>query len=79
MFSYGVGKNLFTVDKAGCTVPELSTSAERIDELSWKVTLAAFRFFSHGMFVIVESAVGGFANIFKKNKIALTTGWQAVL
>lgn len=72
--SHGVSENLFTVDKDGRLVPELATSAERIDDLNWKVTLAPDRFFSDGAPVTAEAVAGGFANTFEKNKIALATG-----
>lgn len=37
--SHGVGENLYTVNQVGELVPELAQTAERIDDLNWKITL----------------------------------------
>ncbi|WP_269932347.1 ABC transporter substrate-binding protein [Aminobacter sp. HY435] len=72
--SHGVGENLFTVDKDGRLAPELAQSAERLDDLNWKIALTPDRFFSDGTPVTAETVAGGFKNTFEKNKIALATG-----
>lgn len=72
--SHGVGENLYTVNQAGELVPELAQTAERIDDLNWKITLKKDRSFSDGTPVTAKAIASGFDNTFALNKAAHATG-----
>jgi peptide/nickel transport system substrate-binding protein len=72
--SHGIGENLFSVDKDGELVPELAVSAERVDELTWRVRLKPGRQFSDGTPVSAEAVSSGLAHTMSNNKAALATG-----
>lgn len=72
--SHGIGENLFSVDRDGGLVPELAASAERVDELTWRVRLKPGRQFSDGTPVSAEAVSAGLAHTMANNKAALATG-----
>ncbi|UXT48786.1 peptide-binding protein [Agrobacterium tumefaciens] len=74
LVSHGVGENLFTVDREGRLVPGLAEKAERIGDLSWKVTLKPGHAFSDGSPVTAAALAAGFDHTFATNKAALATG-----
>jgi peptide/nickel transport system substrate-binding protein len=74
LVSHGIGEKLFMVDAEGRLVPELAEKAERIDELTWHVTLKPGRHFSNGAPVTAEALAIGFANTFEHNATARSTG-----
>lgn len=74
LVSHGVGEKLFAVDKNGVLGPELAESAERVDDLTWTIRLAAGRIFSDGTPVTAAILAKGFDNTFANNKAALATG-----
>jgi peptide/nickel transport system substrate-binding protein len=72
--SHGIGENLFSVDKNGVLVPDLAESAERLDALTWRVTLKPDRKFSDGTPVSAEAVGAALAHTMANNKAALATG-----
>ena len=74
LVSHGIGEKLFMVDAEGRLVPELAETAERIDDLTWRVALRAGRYFSDGSPVTAEALAAGFANTFEHNATARSTG-----
>jgi len=74
LVSYGVGENLYTIDKDGQLVPELAIDAKRDDELNWTITLKPNHFFADGTPVTAAALAAGFANTMEKTPIASSTG-----
>ena len=74
LVSHGIGENLFTVDEDGALVPQLASKAERVDDVTWMITLAKGKFFSDGSPVTAEALAAGFTKVFADNKAALATG-----
>jgi len=72
--SHGIGENLFSVDKDGVLVPELADRADRIDTLTWRVTLKPGRAFSDGTPVSAEAVGAALTHTMANNKAALATG-----
>jgi len=74
LVSYGVGENLYTIDKEGKLQPELASAATRNDDLNWTITLKPDRFFADGTPVTAAALASGFANTMEKTPVASSTG-----
>src|ERR1700730_1120692 len=74
--SYGIGENLFLVDKTGSLVPQLATSATRVDDNTWLIKLAPNRKFSDGAAVTADLVAAALKHTVDTNPTAKATGGQ---
>lgn len=64
---YGVGETLFKLDKALVPVPWLAMKGERVDALTWKITLKEKIVFSNGQAVTPEKVIASLRRAGEKN------------